>query len=182
MPANMLVMAVDNSRPKGAIVDVRETDIPWGTKETLPTFVRVTVSDATVEQVSAYLEQWQQVFDFEILADHPLRYDVRISVNPNAITAFGIDAGVREEMWLWMQEVYSATLLDASGAPTSYDIRLPKPIDLVEARAALYDNFGSYFRDRYLFDSTAVDQAVAAGGEVTRTAAQLLAVMVDRLA
>ena len=196
MPANMAILAEDKTattgRPKGAIVDVLESDVPWGEKVTLPTFIRLTIVDAEPDQVRDYLKAFRQVFDFAVLENNASDYVVRIAISTQDEDGGTVDpakvadlvGGVKAEMWAWMQEGYSATLVSNANAPISYDIRLPKPIDLQEAKRAFLDVFAQQYPDRFVFSEVAVDQTVAEPYLGVRSVGrvQAKASIVDRLA
>lgn len=52
---------------------VKESPAVWGRKETLPDFIRVTVTDATKEDIAKYNQQWIERF---LVKDYPVYIEI----------------------------------------------------------------------------------------------------------
>lgn len=75
---------------KGAIIDVRHGDDPYGAMEVLPKFVRVYVSDAQLSDLEGYGSAWRKLIDWSI-ANSDLTNDI------HTISLFSTNPGVGGE-------------------------------------------------------------------------------------
>lgn len=185
MTAKMLIAAQDLSRnPKGDIIAVLSDGGDFGGKEILPKFIRLIVSDATTAEATAYLTQWGKVFSYSIINENAQGYRIRIEVDPAVISVSGNGAEVNQELKDYvlsgMEQALNVTLHAQDGISITVDVE--KPVDLQRAKLDLNDKFAEVISTtRYYFDDATVDAAIAAGGEFTRTKAQVVALLRDKL-
>jgi hypothetical protein len=200
MPAKLLVAAQDlNIHTKGDVVAVVPEGADFGNRETLPYFVRLTVSDATREQVHHYNNVWNIDFKHTLVSENALGWRYRIEVDPIYISVSDIG---KSEMKVRMRDHcvptnpdsmwYGSSIFSFSSNEMVVDIPKDGPYQTAKGLSGtaylklLRDDFSDIFRTklqirRYYFDPVDVDAAIAAGGEVTVTAVQALNKMKDRL-
>jgi len=77
MAVEMLIRATDNGEfLKGNVIVIRETPWNWGTKESLPDFVVIRVTDAKLSDVRHYTEKWME--DYDVLeTDENTKYQIK---------------------------------------------------------------------------------------------------------
>ena len=188
MPCTVLIRATDS--PSGGMLKgwpsvVRDEPWSWGLLEGLPDWIRVTLSDADASEVENYLDAWEVDFEFSI---------VSVTVDPVYISATNVANNVlKSRMNDWVTESYDergagGTVFSFSSTELVADV--PKTgagaaADLAkrqELKSRFSDKFkGVFSRKRWRFLATDVDAVVAAGGTVTRTKAQVTAIIRDRL-
>ena len=186
MPAKILIAAQDlpSGYAKGDIVSVLPDGGEFGNKEALPSFIRLTVSDATKQEADAYLSHWGKIFDYEILAENAQGYRIRVSVDSAAISATGGGAELRQQLkdgiLSGLKLGWTVQLHDQTANSITVDVA--KPANLAEGKAALNERFSEIAaKSRYYFAAADVDKAIAAGGEFTRTRSQVTALLQDKL-
>lgn len=185
MSVELLVVAVAKEPyVRGEPVVIKESPASWGNKEVPPNWVRVIVSDATIEQAQAYLAPMRTVFEYEVLVQNAQGKRIKVSVHPGVISVFGADKGMRAELYAWLQENYNAQIVSAqSDPPLHYVLDFPHPdLDLEVLKATFEDEAqDSLAPHRYHFPDADVDYALSHGGEVTVTKAVATAHLIDRL-
>lgn len=190
MPVEILIHSTNkpvSGAEKGKPSAVRSASdlvgLPWGSGEALPDYVKMRISDVDdAETVRNYLDNWRNVISYELIASNSSGRRYTLSMNPNVITEFGLDKGIRQEIHDYLQEHYGAVLVDSnlSEAWATYDI---PNTDWEFLRRDILDVFEEQLApDRYRFTEADVDLAIAAGGTIELTQAQVLARVIDRLA
>lgn len=162
---------------------------PWGTREGLPSWVRLRITDASKSQVEHFLDNWRNEFTFDLVASNVFGRRYQIGVNPAVVQVFGADAGVKQAMRDYIVSNYNATLIAFDQSQVSATFDIPNPVGqtwpefLQQARASILDAFEQQVStNRYRFSDADVALAVAAGGSMELTTAQALARIIDRLA
>lgn len=188
--AELLICAddLDTVHKKGYVITVQETPYEWGDMEGLPNFIQLTISDATKAQVEAYMQQWPIRYQFSLVNQNQDGYRVQIAVDPLYIDASNV---ARDQIKANMREyienapegdIWHGTQI-VNFAPSAMTVDIPKPANL----AAMADDFHDKFAEildirRYYFSPATVDAAIVAGGVFTRTKAQVLTIIQDKLA
>jgi hypothetical protein len=207
VPCTLLIRATDGppgglvkGEPGGSVYDLPHE---WGAKEGLPNWVQLTISDATASQVEHFLFAWKIDYTFSIVSETFTgglygagQWRVTVEVDPALISASGTgQSELKTEMQTWVTSSFTDPHFPgAEGSvvtftTSSMTIDTPKPTDPTEqaerlpALKRLFTDRFEHILDvrRYYFLDTDVDAAVAAGGTITRTRAQALALVQDKL-
>lgn len=186
MPFKILITATDNfnNYDKGDIVSLIPEGGDFGNKETLPDFIRGTISDATQQEGLAYLTNWNAAFDYTIQVENAQGYRILIEADPAAVSASGKGADVKQELKDFILSGLGLNLIVTPHAQTanSITVDVEKPADLAAAKQELNGLFNEVIEvSRYYFDAATVDAAISAGGAITRTKAQAAALLRDKL-
>ena len=184
MPVELLINATTHRKAqKGFIQTVVDQPVTWGTRETLPDYVQLVISDATKSQVDKYTDAWINVIEYSLVASNAQGRRYTLSVNPNIITEFGADKGIKLEMRDLLVNDWGATIVSFNSTTATAVVDIPNPPndDWQALRNDLLDKFEEVVdRRRYVFSPAEVDIAIANGGRMTITTAQALARIVDR--
>ncbi len=175
MPCEILVVAVGKPgvTEKGYPWIIKDAPCVWGNKERLPNWVIVRITDATKAQAEHYLESWQKEFVHEILQDHVMGYRVKVSVDPAFISASGANKELKARLKTDLVRNWGVSIVSYENYEVVFDI--PKPVDLQALKAHVYDVFSERVDTRfYYFSSEDVDLALAQGGYIELTKAQVL--------
>ena len=181
MPCEILVVAVAKPRitKKGFPLVIKDTPATWGTKEALPNWIKVRITDATKTQVQKYLDSWHKDFVYSILGENDQGYRIQLQVDPSLISVSGSNASIRPKLKDYLVRDWGASIVSHTTFTATVDI--PKPVDLREVKAGISDIFKERVSIcRYYFSSSDVDFAVANGGLVELTKAQVLSRIIDR--
>lgn len=187
MPVEILIHAFDHeAAQKGTPQTVKDDDdlaeSPWGSKEGLPNYVVLRITDATKSQVLNYLDNWKREIEFTLLGSNAQGRRYKLSMNPKIITEFGQDAGFHVDFRNYLEDYYGAVLVswDQSIGEATFDI---PNTEWAELAADVRDKFEAVLANRrYYFDPADVDVVVASGGFITQTTSQALSRIIDRLA
>ncbi len=187
MPTKVLIAAnpLASGYTLGDIVSVLPDGADFGTMEVLPDFIRLTVSDATKAQADAYLKQWQKRFVYSIDVENQNGYRATVTVDPALISASGANAEVKQELKDYILSGGRQGLQVSLHQQTanSLTVNIAKPANLPAFRNEINDKFSEITNfTQFYFDAATVAAAVAAGGQFTRTRAQITAIIKDRLA
>jgi hypothetical protein len=192
MAAFCLVAAQDitGGAGKGEIWNIREDNV-FGSKEGLPNWLQVEISDATKVQVESYLEGWQIEYEFTVFNQDAEYWFVRVEVDPAYITASGKGKNeLKSEMVVMLEQPdgpYFA-IVDLIQVD-KIEVRLPKSqFPVQQDLAPLKAQFNADFRfilelKRYYFDHALVDETVDSpyNGIRTVTTAQALNNLYDKI-
>ena len=164
---------------KGHIIDVRKRDV-LGSKEILPNFIQVAVSDATKEQVDHFLSAWHIKYTHKIIAKNANGYRIKVEVDPIYISASGTRrAALKDSMQSWV-ESYGGVVQNYTSESMTFDIT--KGQTLAELKRAFDDIFEDMLDiKRYYFKSAAVNAVVNNGGFMEVTRSQVLSYIQDKL-
>lgn len=191
MPYKIIVWAQDREdgkRRKGDIADVLRPDQDPGSSITLPRFVIVNVSDgANWEQASAWKDQWRINYVFSVLQNEVDYAQYRVEVDPDVIAVSGKgNDTIKQEMRDFIEDaepesIWYGSVIDGFTV-NSMTVTIPKP----HLKEQLKNDFNDKFIDvlevkRFYFAEAGVNWAIDQGGEVTRTQAQVLNYIVDKL-
>lgn len=182
MPCEILIHAVAHTKAvKGQIEVIKDGDSnPWGSKEGLPDYVILTISNRSAAQVTQYLENIESVFQWELVNSNAQGRRYRIWVDQKIID-IKPEKGMRIELRDELINEYGATLVSYT-PPAEAVFDIPNT-DWAALQSAITDQFvGPVAARRWYFASADVDAAVAAGGRVTLNANQAANRIIDRLA
>ncbi len=182
MPCEILVVAVEKpgTTKRGFPWTVKDSPAEWGTKEGLPNWVKVRITDATKAQVEHYLGEWHKDFVYSIVSEGVFGYRVKVEVDPELISLSGVNKSLSFGLGNYLRNTWKATLISYSDTEAVIDIL--KPVDLQKVKAGMSDLFKSRVSTRrYYFSSADVDTAVASGGLVELTRTQVLSRIKDGL-
>ena len=185
MPCECLIVANPKTAAgwrKCEVCVVKDAPCDWGYSEGPPNWVILKISDATKSQVESFLGEWLTgIFIFSIVAQNEQGYRVRVEVDPEIISASGLNKSVRKGVRDYLVGTYQASIHEYGDDYAIVDI--PKPADLLEIRDGLLDLFQErYAMRRYYFGSADVDLALSQGGIIELTRTQALNKINDRLA
>lgn len=184
--AELLIAAVDlRTQKKGEVIDTKPSIVDgvpwvWGNKEGLPNFIQLSIPDATREQVYNFLEEWTIKFQHEILNENAAGWRIKISVDSAVISASGVGKNViKQKMRTYLEDKWGFVIQGFTAESVTFDV--PKPNDLARLKKEFADAFNTRFDSRrYYFSALDVDNAVAAGGQMTLTKQQALNTIVDK--
>ena len=189
MSVELLIRATSNileqRLQKGEIVTVRDAALidsgewPWGNKETLPDYIKVRVSDMTVEEARDRMDSVQDVLNWELLNSNASGRRYRIYIDPKILA---IRPGMRSKIRDVLVEDYGATVHSADLENGEATLDIPNT-DWQAMRDRFVNDFQRVVaKRRYKLSSAAVDQVVNGTGWIEVTKAQLASNIVDRLA
>ena len=182
MECDVLVRATDGSNNylKGYVVTVKNRPCVWGTREYLPDFIHMILTDCECEQVYDFLGGWAIKFTHTVLKDNPAGYRILVEVDPAYISASEVGkTEIKDAMQDW---AIGQGFTIQSFTSSSMTIDIPKPASLLEIKADFADIFNSTLDiRRYYFHSADVDGVVQSGGEITLTKQQALDFIIDKL-
>ena len=182
MPAEILIHALTHGPfLKGSVCLIKDSPAIWGSKEAPPDFVVVIISDATVDQVVHFTENYKNVIEYTLLNSNELGRRYSMSVDPKIIELEGEEAGIKQEVRNLLVNDYSATIVSYNPVTAVAVADIPNT-DWAALAANIKDIFEQHYIDRYVFSEADVDTALASGGTVTITKAQALDRIIDRLA
>lgn len=183
MPCEILIRATDSSSgvmKKGYASVVRDLPWTWGSKEGLPGWIILEITDATASQVDHFMVNWFIKFTHTILQENAVRLRIRVEVDPAVISASDVGKNeIKTEMQEWIENEKGGAMRSISLSELVVDI--PKPVDLNALKLEFADEFDAMLDiTRYYFTEADVDTVIAAGGHITRTKAQVLALVKDK--
>lgn len=195
MPCELLIKATDKPGGvffKGDPIVVKDTPWVWGTKEGLPHWIILHITDASANQIEQYMESWKRIFTHEIINENVNGWRIRISLPSKVRQVFGIDKAFRTEMRDYLVDNYNAQVHEYDNVNHEYaEIDFPKPLIYIRTgeevtlqylKDDFYDKTGDALQPKqYYFSSPDVDAVVAAGGKINRTLAQVQSVVINRL-
>jgi len=101
MAIESLILAIDGTgwRKKGYVIYEKDSPAVWGSREGLPTFIRVTITgDLTVEQARAYREPWNCMYDWTV-NNHNVSLDgYRVTIFGDKVNTSGVGAITRTKL------------------------------------------------------------------------------------
>jgi len=190
MPYKILVIAKDRPdglRLKGDMSIIRPVDWEFGTKEGLPNFVQVAVTDgATWQNAQAWIDSWRIQYVFTTLNDQPTYAQYKVEVDPDVISASGVGGSeLKQEMRDYIEDaepdsMWYGSVIDGFTA-SSMTVTIPKPHVKRTLKNDFMDKFETKLGRRYYFKSSGVDWAIAQGGAVSITQAQAINNLIDKL-
>jgi len=182
MPAEILIHSYEHEPfLKGSICLIKDSPAVWGGMESPPDFVVVIISDATVEQVIHYTENYKNEMIYTLIASNADGRRYSLSVDPKVLELQGEGAGVKLAIRDMLVDNYQAVLVSYTSATATGVFDIPNT-DWAALKADVKDVFEQHYIDRYVFSEADVDLALSMGGTVTITKAQATARVIDRLA
>lgn len=182
MPCEILIVAVAKSgmTERGYPWVVKDTPVVWGNKEVPPNWVVLRITDATKAQVEHYLESWHKKFAYDILQDTPQGYRIRVRVDASMVSASGINRELRADMKDAFVLIWGLSIVNYDNYQITFDVA--KPINLQELKDDFHDVYAERFKTKhYYFTDADVDLALAQGGVIELTKAQVLNRIKSRL-
>lgn len=177
MPVEILVAAQDlKGSKKGDVRWFKEAPCAWSTVYVPPKYVIVHVTDATMAQVQEYRKPWIKVYDYEILQDTPIGYRIRVMIDPDVVSVSGINRRIKAGLGNYIQNTYNVVIVSHDDYEAVVDIpKVDGVFDLQALKMDMLDKFQEKRAKRlYYFPEVDVDWAVAQGGYVTLSRAQVL--------
>lgn len=192
MPCECKILAVSppgRLMKKGYVAAIRNQSRllihPWASSEGLPKFVTLVISDADRSQVAHFMDNWRIKFLHSIVNENAAGFRVRIEVHPGVVASSGRGrAKIKAVMQAWVAARDGSIFAFSADGMT---VDLPKPqydiVGLVALKSEFEDDFGDELESAvmYYFTEAEVDSVIAAGGSVTRTKAQVLALIKAKL-
>ena len=193
----LLISGIDQGSYKSKdIVSIKHPDFDWGSKEVLPNWLRVNISDMTTQahhdQAVQYIESWRIEYTHQFIGTQPdTRNRYLIRVDPQFVSASGLtktEIKTEFEAWFLPESAEEGTLWYGSdivrydGANYGVELDIPAAADVQELKADFNDKMKSVFDfARYYIGTGAFNAIVAAGGEITETKAVVLSYVKDKL-
>lgn len=180
MAIELLILAKNNGAyEKGDIICVKESHATWGAKEGPPDFVRVNCADATLAEARHFLNSWEEILDYEVVASNAQGWRVRLFFDRSLVSASGKVKLTRERVENYLQNNYGISIHSVEDNGIVIDV--PNTVDVPTLKADLKDKIEHQYKARrYYFSPTHVDAALSIGGIVNQTKAQLLNKVLDR--
>jgi hypothetical protein len=182
MACDVLIRATDGSNQymKGYPVAVKEYPAVWGSREYLPDFIHLILTDCEPADVDHFLWGWDIKYKFTKLNENDLGYRYKVEVDPAYISASNVGKQeIKLEMQGWADDMGFSVVNFTSDSMT---IDIPKPANLLEIKSMFADVFDDTLDiRRYYFSSDDVDGVVNNGGEHTMTKTQALNFIIDKL-
>ena len=179
MAVEILIQAMEKGPwKKGYPIVAKDTPCEWGNLEVPPYDVILRVTDASKAQVDNYLSQWYNKLIHEIVAENEQGYRIRVSL-PAKISQLFPTKAMRQEIKGYLTDKWNIEIFSSNNDEVVFDI--PKPVDLQELKDDLLDKFEEAVDVRkYHFTVEDVDTALANGGVIEMTKAQVLNRIVNR--
>lgn len=187
MAVELLVHAVGHRKAfKGTVQATRDVvDLdryPWGTKEGLPNYVIIRITDATKRDVPQYLENIRNKFRFTLIQDKGTSRIYDITVDPKILALFGSDKGVTLEVLVVLNTKHPMTFVNRELDNSRLRVDVQNT-DFAELFDDTLDQFEQVLDPRrFHLASADVDSALANGGRLETTLSQINTGIVDRLA
>lgn len=174
---------------KGDPIEVYPGTYGWGRKETLPTIIRVTITDKEKAEVDGYLDQVVKLFKYTIVAQNAQGVRARVEVD-DAVTGLnfpGVKQEIKDYILNGADVEVPVTQVSQTASEIVVDIELPDDANRTPTLKQMQSNINDVgseviVKRRYYFESAAVDSVVSGGGETSITAAQAINNIIDRLA
>lgn len=162
------------SHKKGDIIEVREDGFDWSPTMIPGIGVIVRVPDLTVQQVRDYHKSVVVDIDFEVLVSNAQGKRIRIFNTDTSVTY----AITRQQVETFVTN-HGGAVKSVSQNEVVADF--PNTTDWTQLEFDIKQALNRFVVvNRYYFSSDDVDQAIAAGGYVTLTPAQLLNKVLDK--
>ena len=196
MPCEVLITAQDipaSGWGKGWPVVVMPDGHVWGSKEGLPNFIQMHITDTEPETVEHFLNDWKIKYVHSIVNQNVNGYRLLVEVDPAYISASDVGKSeIKASMQDWVASI-GGSVKNFSEDSMTFDVPKCPGTDLVAVEgdcltlADLKLMFDDVFDDvldirRYYFLPADVDWAVAQGGRIEFTQAQALSKLQDKLA
>lgn len=180
MAVELLVIAKDTSTYlKGDIITAKQSPASWGGKEGPPDFIRVTITDADIEEVEPYLQIFINVIQGEVIGVVGGKRRVRVFVDPSVVGKIPDAKAFKADLKDFFVNDWGAEIVSAAATEATLDF--PTQVSLAEVKADLVDKYDEKIFERaYHFDPADVDTVLGLGGTIDRTKAQVAAQVLDR--
>lgn len=153
-----------------------------------PKFAKVQVTDADQPAMQPYMAPVISDWDWTITSQNPSRTNVRVDTSPGLVALFGAQAGLIDEMGLYLAATWGADYqVGQSNLPYYIVLVFPQgtgEFDLQLVKDDFMDKFSQALgMNRYRFGDADMDALAAIPNKTDQmTAAQIAAKFVDRLA
>lgn len=184
MPVQLLIHAINHSKArKGTVQDIRDiTDetAPRWDASVLPNYIVLTISDATMDDVTRFKDSWKNGLSYTLLNSNAQGRRYQISVSRKLVQEVGIDRAFRQDARDYLVETYGAVLVSYTPAQGQAVFDIPNT-DWAALRADMLDLFEEQLDSRrYYFEPADVDTVAANGGLITLTKSVAVAKLVDK--
>lgn len=139
--AELLIKATDNlvsndierdfheSFKRGYIVDVRPNGFGWGSKEGLPKFVVLQITDATVEELLHLKEFWERQIEFTIVNSNSSGgYRVDVSVSAACLDVSGTAGLTQSQVEAFLTKWNFDSIVTTSANNVRFDIAITEAV------------------------------------------------------
>ena len=134
MSAEVLIMAVDfpsSGFYKGYPVVVKESPAVWGSKEGLPNFIVLKITDTPASVVEHFLSDWKIKYTHTIVNQNSSGYRIRVEVDPLYISASDVGANqIKTEMQDWVTN-WGGSIVNFTSTSMTFDAPKCTGTDLV---------------------------------------------------
>jgi hypothetical protein len=203
MGVELLVYAKDNIDPnaeiderfsakKGDIVVIKEQPAVWGSQEGPPDWIQLVITDATRAQALQYLRSWERTIAFTVnsFVVDPIYignriYNITISATEGvSVSGKGAITKPKVEQWVVNHggnvESFGPNFVTVT---VSVGMQPTYAEHLSALREYCLEELETKVKNkRYYFAAADVDAAIAAGGRVSYTRAQVIPKLQDRIA
>ena len=173
--AYLLINTQDTAKVKRGEVAAAKDTANFGKKERLPNYVRLEVTGATADQVRYFIESWNTVLQYSIVAENAQGWRVAVEIDNHTVNTTGIGAEVKQFMKDWILENPStehpdwvAALHTVTANKLTVDIAKGQAADLDQIKQEVNDKFNDTSTEmtgfqKYRFSDVDVDFGIAAG-------------------
>lgn len=173
MSVELLVQATTHRKAEKGYVEVIKDgrSAVWGSKEGLPNWVRIVISDLDVSDVEHLTGEWKNKITWTKIRDVAVgREQYRLQM-PNNTVLRDSTKGVNNEIDTYLKINYSGSRVSREPDQSSAEYNLLIP-NLQDMKNDLLDKFEeTVVRRRFKLAESDVDAAIAAGGVLHTTAA-----------
>ncbi len=181
MPCQVLIAATTHRKQtKGQMFAVRDEPVTWGGSEGPPKYVILRISNASADQVIAFLVRWKTEFQHSVATNPDLSKQITVTVSQKIIDIFGAIHGFKIQIKEHLEDEWGATIVFWDANSNTIVFNVPEVTDLAELKSNLLDIFEEQLGPRWLFSEADVDTALSQGGTVELTKAQALSKIIDR--
>lgn len=188
MPCQITVRATDAPGAvvlKGHLSTVKDLPVVWGSKQGLPNWIIVEISDATAFEVEFFLENWYLKYQVTTVQDVPAKARLRFEVHPSLISTSGNGRDeITADMLAWAATNYAGSVVNSSVSHMLIDFPKPLPTTIAGIEADFADEFDVLFDiARYYVSDADVDIVVNPpnNGFISLTKTEALATVNDKL-
>lgn len=187
MPACTILIAAIDTLPSslrlGEASSVRDEPFVWGTKQGLPNWVHMNVTDAPRTDFDFVTDNWLTKYTFEPQSGGPpgtTRYVIK--VHPDFVANSGAGAALVEDaIEIWVEETHNGEKVNAS--PTTFlaqfpSLGLPDVDELIDEFNDIFE--GRFNRKLWFMNASDVAVIVALGGDQFLTKVEALALWNDK--
>lgn len=155
---------------------------PWGTREGLPNYVVLEVTDIEKEDCLFCMDAVKRLITCELVSSNILGRRYKLSVDPRIPAKLGVDAAFGDALLYYIQDEYS-------GANVSWNPEIGECVFDIPHQdnwTTFENKMESMFKEnlmvnRYHFPEADVDTIIANGGKLTEDSSGIYSRLIDRL-